>query len=315
MLCRYMLMAVILVAAFAVSARAQFREEAFTQSYVDPSDTTGRDTTDVMFSFKEYFKGLRHEEDPRIGVLTAGSALFIGGSQIYNKQYWKLPVIYGGIAAGVGGGFVYRMKYKKEGSEEFKKMSNWFFGGAGLVYWASLMDGAVNFRKEIPHQSGKATLYSLLLPGLGQAYNGEFWKIPIYYGVMAGSIHFYLDNSKSYKRYQWIYKQATENPEYNGPIQESTALYYRNIFRRYRDYSIVAIAASYLLQVIDANVFAYMTDFDLGDDLSMNISPTVITNEPVRVHNPYEFAFHPTGQLNGTSLVQSSLGMRLGFTF
>lgn len=286
--------------AFCVSGKAQFREEAFQQNYNDAADTTGRDSTDVMFSFKEYFGGLRHKEDPRIGVLTAGSAIFVGGSQIYNKQYWKLPVVYGGLAAGVGGGIIYRQKFRNEGGEEYKRLSNWFFAGAGLVYWASLLDGAVNYRRDQPHQAGKATLYSLLLPGLGQAYNGEYWKIPVYYGLMAGSIHFYSVNQKNYKRYQSIYKQATaEEGGYDGPVSESTALYYRNTYRRLRDYSTLAIAASYLLQVIDANVFSYMTDFDLGDDIAMKVSPTVITPEQT-------YAFNPSN---------SGFGLRLGFTF
>lgn len=297
---RYIIVAAIALAASSVSARAQFREEAFSQNYSDVADTLGRDSTDVLFSFKEYFGGIKHKRDPRIGVIVGGSTVFVGGAQMYNKQYWKLPVVYGGIAAGVGGGIVYRQKYNKEANEEFRKMSNWFFAGAGLVYWASLLDGTVNYKRDLKHQAGKATLYSLLLPGLGQAYNGEYWKIPIYYGIMAGSIHFYIDNQKSYKRYQWIYKQATdESIVYDGPVSESTALYYRNTFRRYRDYSVLAIAASYLLQVIDANVFSYMTDFDLGDDIAMQVSPAVITNESA-------YAFNPA---------PSGFGLRLGFTF
>ena len=53
--------------------------------------------------------------------------------------------------------------------------------------------------------------------------------------------------------------------------------YYRDVFRRYRDYSVVALMGFYLLQIIDANVFAYMQDFELSDDISMNVSPTVIS--------------------------------------
>ena len=258
--------------------RAQFKQEAFKQSYTDPSDTTATDSTQVMFSFKEYFGGLKHTRDARIGVVVGGSSVFIGGAQIYNRQYWKLPVIYGAIGAGVGGGLVYRRKWQQEGSEDFRRMSNWFFAGAGLAYWGALMDGTVNYRKDIPVQAGKATLYSLLLPGLGQAYNGEYWKIPIYYGCLLGSVHFYSVNRKNYLRYKWIYDQAT-NPDiqYDGPVQESTAKYYRDVYRRYRDYSVLAIAGFYLLQVIDANIFSYMRDFDLSDDIELSLSPAVMS--------------------------------------
>lgn len=294
--------------------RAQFKQEAFKQSYTDPSDTTATDSTQVMFSFKEYFGGLKHTRDARIGVVVGGSSVFIGGAQIYNRQYWKLPVIYGAIGAGVGGGLVYRRKWQQEGSEDFRRMSNWFFAGAGLAYWGALMDGTVNYRKDIPVQAGKATLYSLLLPGLGQAYNGEYWKIPIYYGCLLGSVHFYSVNRKNYLRYKWIYDQAT-NPDiqYDGPVQESTAKYYRDVYRRYRDYSVLAIAGFYLLQVIDANIFSYMRDFDLSDDIELSLSPAVITDTPAYSFDQYALSTGCRTGYPGTN--SQGFGLRLGLTF
>ena len=294
--------------------RAQFKQEAFKQSYTDPSDTTATDSTQVMFSFKEYFGGLKHTRDARIGVVVGGSSVFIGGAQIYNRQYWKLPVIYGAIGAGVGGGLVYRRKWQQEGSEDFRRMSNWFFAGAGLAYWGALMDGTVNYRKDIPVQAGKATLYSLLLPGLGQAYNGEYWKIPIYYGCLLGSVHFYSVNRKNYLRYKWIYDQAT-NPDiqYDGPVQESTAKYYRDVYRRYRDYSVLAMAGFYLLQVIDANIFSYMRDFDLSDDIELSLSPAVITDTPAYSYDQYALSTGCRTGYPGTN--SQGFGLRLGLTF
>ena len=294
--------------------RAQFKQEAFKQSYTDPSDTTATDSTQVMFSFKEYFGGLKHTRDARIGVVVGGSSVFIGGAQIYNRQYWKLPVIYGAIGAGVGGGLVYRRKWQQEGSEDFRRMSNWFFAGAGLAYWGALMDGTVNYRKDIPVQAGKATLYSLLLPGLGQAYNGEYWKIQIYYGCLLGSVHFYSVNRKNYLRYKWIYDQAT-NPDiqYDGPVQESTAKYYRDVYRRYRDYSVLAIAGFYLLQVIDANIFSYMRDFDLSDDIELSLSPAVITDTPAYSYDQYALSTGCRTGYPGTN--SQGFGLRLGLTF
>ena len=294
--------------------RAQFKQEAFKQSYTDPSDTTATDSTQVMFSFKEYFGGLKHTRDARRGVVVGGSSVFIGGAQIYNRQYWKLPVIYGAIGAGVGGGLVYRRKWQQEGSEDFRRMSNWFFAGAGLAYWGALMDGTVNYRKDIPVQAGKATLYSLLLPGLGQAYNGEYWKIPIYYGCLLGSVHFYSVNRKNYLRYKWIYDQAT-NPDiqYDGPVQESTAKYYRDVYRRYRDYSVLAIAGFYLLQVIDANIFSYMRDFDLSDDIELSLSPAVITDTPAYSYDQYALSTGCRTGYPGTN--SQGFGLRLGLTF
>ena len=182
------------------------------------------------------------------------------------------------------------------------------FAGAGLIYWGTLMDGVVNYKRDIKGQAGKATIYSLLVPGLGQAYNGEYWKIPIYWGALVGSYHYWAVNNKNYKRYKRIHNEATaEDSTYEGLIPAERALYYRNTFRRFRDYSVVAIVGSYLLQVIDANVFAYMQDFEVNDDLSMSISPTLITPG-----NEYAMAPPRSG---GGFMGDNAVGFKIGFTF
>jgi hypothetical protein len=81
-------------------------------------------------------------------------------------------------------------------------------------------------------------------------------------------------------------------------ISGETALYYRDIYRRYRDYSVLAIAAFYLIQVIDANVFAYMQDFEVNEDIALHIRPSVITPD-------LQFASRPV----------NAVGISLGFTF
>ncbi len=286
-----LLILLLLLAAFAPRAAAQFKSEAFSQN--DYGDDAGQaDSVKTLFSLKEYFGGLLHKNDLKIGNMVGGSTVFLGGCQIYEKNYWKLPIVYGGLGATVGLG----LKYRKEGDT---KMSNLMFAGAGLIYWGTLMDGVISFDAggKYPHP-GKATLYSLLVPGLGQLYNGEGWKIPIYWGGLLGAWHFLDLNQTNYQRYRRIYREASDPDQvYDGPIAADTALYYRDIFRRYRDYSILAVAAFYLLQVIDANVFAYMQNFEVTDDLSLRLSPALITTD-----NAY--AFQSPG-----------VGLRLGLTF
>lgn len=271
--------------------RAQFRSEAFSQSY-NNDQTTDKDSIDVLFSFKEYFGGLAHKNPIKVGTMCAGSALILGGNQIYNEQYWKLPVVYGGIGAGVAGG----LYFKNNGRDD---LATWSWLLAGATYWGAMMDGVVSYKPDDYPQPGKATLYSLLCPCLGQIYNREYWKIPIYFGGIAGSVYYYTLNRKNYERFRNIYLQASSgDPSYTAAISAETALYYRNVYRRYRDYSIVAIAAFYFLQVIDANVFAYMHDFEVSDDLALSVSPTLIGGDNL-------FAFNQP----------SAFGLRLGFTF
>ena len=290
-----LMMAVLCTAIFSVDASAQFKEEAFSQQYNDDK-TSDSDTTDVLFSFKEYFGGLSHKNEIRIGTMTAGSALIIGGSQIYNRQTWKLPIVYGAIGGSLGAGIYLNSQGKKEAAK-------YCFIGAGVAYWATLMDGVINFRpNDYPHP-GTATLYSLLLPGLGQIYNKEYWKLPIYLGAIGFAVHMYSDNKINYERFRNMYLQAS-NPDsgYEGPISADQALYYRNVYRRYRDYSVLAIAALYILQVIDANVFSYMHNFEVDDDLALKVAPAVIMPE-------YQIAsINPTSQ-------PMAFGLRMGISF
>jgi hypothetical protein len=270
-----------LLAALPLSAQYrddQFKRDAFTQTYADTTEKSKTDTSQ-LFSFKEYFGGLGHKRKSSLRNLTIGSAVLVGGTQIYNKQYWKLPIIYGGIGAGIYGGIHFNKLYQNTGDEKYKLYRTLSIAGAGLFYWGSLMDGVVCYDNGGKYPDpAKSTIYSLLLPGLGQLYNGEFWKVPIYWGLMAGSIHFVIDNNTQYKRWKWIYDQATsEDPEVEKPPQSAeNAKYYRDAYRRMRDYSILAVAISYLLQVIDANVFAYMQDFEVNDDISMKVAPSVM---------------------------------------
>ncbi|MBQ1936359.1 MAG: hypothetical protein IIU68_03985 [Bacteroidales bacterium] len=293
-------MTAFLVSAVFNDAHAQFREQPFQQQYNDnPSAQT--DTVESMFSLKEYIGGLQHKNTLKIGTMAAGSAVLVGGCQIYNKQYWKLPIVYGTIGGSLGAGLV----LKNKGND---KAATWCFVGAGVAYWATMLDGVINFEKDAPYpHPGRATMYSLLVPGLGQIYNKEYWKVPIYVGGIVAATHYYTDFKRNFERFRNIYLEAT-NPDiqYTGPIPADQALYYRDVYRRYRDYSLLAIAAVYLLQVIDANVFSYMHDFEVTDDLALSIGPSVI--------NP------PTIQMASSNSVTpfsggSAVGLSLGFSF
>ncbi|MBR1509549.1 MAG: hypothetical protein IJ623_02725 [Bacteroidales bacterium] len=255
----------------------QFKRDAFTQNYADTTEKTAADTSSI-FNFKEFFGGLAHKNTASLKNLSIGSAILIGGNQIYNKQYWKLPIIYGGIGAGIYGGIHFGNMYKQTEEAKYKTFSTLSYVGAGLFWWGSLMDGAIMYKGTRSPDPAKSTFYSLFLPGLGQIYNGEFWKVPLYLGLMAGSVHFYIDNNTQYKRWKWIHNMATTDEEgvERPPQSGETAKYYRDVYRRYRDYSALAIALVYVIQVIDANVFAYMQDFEVNDDITLRLEPAVV---------------------------------------
>jgi hypothetical protein len=330
---KYIFALIFCLAFFAQRSDAQFKEGAFTQNYNDASDTTGRrDTVEKMFSLKEYFGGLSHKNKLKVGTMTAGSAVFIGGSQIYNKDYWKLPIVYGGIGslAGTGGYYLHEYNKTQKAYDTFmeqkaafessrgtpypftaptvntqaKTTGTWLMVGAGLMYWASLLDGVISYESETDPLPGRATLYSALLPGLGQIYNGELYKVPIYWGGLLVSTHFLTTNHTNYIRFKNIHNEVTSSNNSSSPISAETAKWYRDVYRRYRDYSIVATALVYFLQVIDANVFAYMHDFEVNDDIAMQVEPTIICPDNSYAMN--SVATNPS---------QNAVGLRIGLRF
>jgi hypothetical protein len=274
----------------------QFKRDAFSQTYADTTDKQVKADSSVIFSFKEFFGGLAHKRTSSLQSLTIGSAVFIGGNQIYHKQYWKLPIIYGGIGAGIYGGIRFNQLYQASGDTKYQTYSTLSYVGAGLMWWGSLMDGVVSFKGTRQPDPMKAMFFSLLLPGLGQIYNGEFWKVPIYWGLMAGCAHFWIENNMQYRRWKWVYDQAnSDDPTVEKPPQSAeTAKYYRDTYRRYRDYSVLFTAIAYVLQIIDANVFAYMQDFEVNDQLTLKVTPSAV---------PMEYAASP------------AVGMTIGLKF
>jgi hypothetical protein len=131
----------------------------------------------------------------------------------------------------------------------------------------------------------KATLYSTFLPGLGQAYNGDYWKIPLVYGGFAFTGYWLSLNNMQYTRYrdayniEYAYTQGqTDTPsEFSGRLSLQSLKNYRDSFRRSRDYAVMWIALWYAVNVIDATVFAQLSNFDVSEDLALNISPSIIS--------------------------------------
>lgn len=304
----YILAFIVFLTGFAIDGNAQFKEEAFQQTYNEKGDSTAvADTADKLFSFKEWGRGLAHKQKIEVGTMFMGSVFAPGTAQIYNKDYWKLPIVYGGIGSLAGTGGYYLHRYNKSGNLSDKQTGTWLLAGAGLVYWGSLMDGVISYESDIEPLPGRATLYSALLPGMGQIYNGELFKLPIYWGGLLISSHLLVKYNTNYKRFKRIHNQATStDPEVSGnvPISGETAKWYRDVYRRYRDYSIVATVLVYVLQIIDANVFAYMHDFEVTDDISMNIEPALISP-----YNEYAMRTGPISPMN------NAVGMRVGIRF
>lgn len=139
----------------------------------------------------------------------------------------------------------------------------------------------------------KSVWLAAVVPGLGQIYNRQYWKVPIIYGGAMGLAYGITWNDKMYVDYKKGYVDLLDKDpnsnyfEYLLPpgtvLDGSNRDYYtRTIktkldnYRRNRDLCIIATAVLYLLSIVDAYVDAQMFDYDISPDLSLEVTPTVI---------------------------------------
>ena len=127
------------------------------------------------------------------------------------------------------------------------------------------------------HSTRKASVYSAVLPGLGQVYNRKYWKVPIVYAGLGGLVYGAKFNGDKYQFYKDKYKYMLDNNlnEWEG-ISKKEAEFYKNYHRRYRDFFTIITAGFYILQVVDASVDANLIDYDISEDLSLFIDPVLI---------------------------------------
>lgn len=119
----------------------------------------------------------------------------------------------------------------------------------------------------------KALWFSLALPGLGQIYNGSWWKAPIIYGGLGVSVWFIRENNQNYKAFRTAYSESF-NPETDNelvmryPNQESLRRA-RDQYYKWYQLSIIATAAVYLMNGVEAYVDAHLKNFEISDNLSL----------------------------------------------
>lgn len=137
--------------------------------------------------------------------------------------------------------------------------------------------------KKIRSNAGKAALRSAILPGLGQGYNKKYWKVPIVYGLLAIPVSTYSYNSTWYTKTRFAYTTRVTNDSANfpniapelQPLSNSSLRLYRNEFRKGMDFSILGFLLLWGVNIIDAAVDGHLKGFDIGDELSLKISPKI----------------------------------------
>ncbi|NJK96238.1 MAG: hypothetical protein HC905_16175 [Bacteroidales bacterium] len=140
---------------------------------------------------------------------------------------------------------------------------------------------------KIKHSPRKAVIFSAILPGMGQVYNQKYWKVPIIYAAIGTLTYFIIDYNKKYNIYVNGYNDfKDEDPATNSfenirqweRYSADPSYYlksYRDFYRRWRDLDVLILAGVYVLNIIDANVDAHFFNFEIGDDLALDVKPFI----------------------------------------
>lgn len=294
----------VLVAEYADSVlwRAPFTVHGLTYPQRDSAAQEGRQLTaaDSALLFKPRFRITR--DTLAAGKHTLLSLIAPGFGQIYNRQAWKLPILYGGVGGFLTGGILFGNKHRTYKAEyqhtvdlrlppEVQKQARTrmrnagsgatlMYAMAGATYLYFVSDAVFHYRGPIDPMR-KATTLAAVFPGMGFVYTKTYWRLPIYYGGFIALATVIDYNNRNYHRYKTAYDALTDgNPstvdEFNGRYSPELLARVRSAYRRDRDLAIIGMAAAYLLSIVDTYVIASLKNWDVDEDLSVRVEPTMI---------------------------------------
>ena len=267
--------------------------------------------------------------------VTLTSAVLPGFGQIYNKQYWKLPILYGTVGASLGLCLWSNSKFQPLKTEfdrltdqsllrtpelnalqremnKYSTMRNAFMITTIASYIYFIGDACLKYSTAEVSPINRATTLAMICPGAGQIYNKSYWRVPIVVGGFATTIYCIDWNNRGYQRFKKAYRLKADydaNPELfpNGSPDEFGGRYstsflknLRNSYRRNRDLCIILTAGLYILQAVDAHVDAHLRSYDISKDLSVSLTPTI------------GYSYNRMSPYSGGG---ATLGMNLGLTF
>ncbi len=238
-----------------------------------------------------------------ISRMCAISLVIPGFGQLYNQQYWKIPLAYATLGASIYGFAKENKPYQRYKTNydamiarnapreeldpvqtemiRYNTYRQLCMAGiyASWVYF--VCDGAVNYPGATTSVK-KATTLSTILPGAGQFYNRSYWKVPIVIGGFATFAYMIDWNNRGFQRFKLAYNLRMDGDD--NTVDEFASSYltpedllkYKQSYRRNRDLCIILTGAFYLLNIVDAHVDAQLKDYDISDDLSMALEPTML---------------------------------------
>lgn len=126
----------------------------------------------------------------------------------------------------------------------------------------------------------RAAIYSAIIPGTGQVYTKKYWKIPIIYGGLITSGYYINESNNLYQLYKSTYinrinGDMSDNLNYSNTDLRTLTEHHR----RNREISALLFTLTYVLNIVDASVNAHLFNYDISDDLTLNIQPIYFSKE------------------------------------
>ena len=190
-----------------------------------------------------------------------------------------------------------------------------------LVAQQDTLSKLTKVKKELHLDPVKATMLSAAFPGFGQIYNRKYWKIPLVYAGFGGVGSALFYNTKFFNKYTKAYQDFTDlipetdsyaamirgiEPEAYDPVlhpdsyNPSSASWIKDqllakvdYYRKYRDLSYIGVALWYLVSILDSNVDASLSEFEISDNLDITLAPV-----PVPLYNFTGVGVNLTVKLN-----------------
>tara|TARA_B100001173_G_scaffold311602_1_gene329412 strand:- start:2328 stop:2957 length:630 start_codon:yes stop_codon:yes gene_type:complete len=156
-------------------------------------------------------------------------------------------------------------------------------------------------KKRYPLNPLVSSLLSTFVPGAGQIYNRKYWKAPVVWG---GSILLYI-NYDAFSRKHSFYHQilifkdrytsnkyiipfaekygnefTDESAEFISELSKNEIQLRNDLAKKRRQQIIIGSLVFHLLQIVDATVDAHFYQFNVSEDLSLNISPAIFESAP-----------------------------------
>ncbi len=304
---------------------ATLQDLLYREAPTEISDTTARDTTAMdslatdttartmplaMDTIPKHIRRGLFGDSMSLSKVCWISTVLPGYGQIYNKQYWKLPILYATVGTSLALYFHESSKYRPLKAQynsliavspsrtpeldrvqaqmirsNTRRQAFLLTSIASYIFFIG--DAAVNYSTNNVSNVKKATTLATICPGAGQIYNRSYWKVPFVIGGFASMIYCIDWNNRGFQRFKKAYTLRADfdtNPdkypdgstdEFKGRYSTSFLKNLKDSYRRNRDLCIIITAGLYILQIVDAHVDAHLKDYDISDDLSLNIEPMV----------------------------------------